>query len=270
MRLRQLATTQSVVFVAPPEVDRSLRDICGLPSDTTVNSSHVVRWLLEQTCRANESLLNLHLAQGVEFCRRKDAQLTFSRCTEDAVERMLYLNVIMQEERQDLEQLYGPVTDKAIKGSPDEVYNPILKRYMAILSEKRKAAVQHPKGQRIHSSALEEVEQEREVAYEVQEIRQPEKPIFYKALAFPRLHPVIDRFARTGILRGSNGYMHVFDSLRTTIIGKKFGIHGTGSRLYCSAEFSRSVDLVIGAKTGDNFLVSAHLTTRISACSSLL
>lgn len=269
MRLRQLATTQSVVFMAPPEVDRSLRDVCGLSSSTAVNSSHVVKWLLEQTCRANESLLNLHLAQGVEFCRRKDAQLTYSRCADDAGERMLYLNVIMQEERQDLEQLYGPVTDRAIKGSPDEVYNSVLKRYMAILAEKRKAASQRPKGQRIHSSALEEVEQEREVAYEVQEIRQPEKPIFYQALAFPRLHPAIDRFARTGILRGMNGYMHAFESLRTTIIGKKFQVHGTGSRLYCSAEFSRSVDLVIGAKTSDNFLVSRPLAARVYTCSSL-
>lgn len=257
MRLRQLATTQSVTFLAPPEVHVSLMDVCGLPTNTAVNTSHVVKWLLEQTCQTNEALQNLHLAQGNEFCRRKDAQLAYPRCTEDSLERNLYLNIIVQEEQQDLEQQYGPVTDRAIKGSPDEVSDLRLKRYMTILAQKRKAAGNYLTGQRIHSSALEEVEQEREVAYEVQEIRQPEKPIYYEALTFPRLHPVVEHFARTGILQGANGYLHAFDSLQKTAIGKKFEIHGTGSRLYCSAEFPRSVDLVIEAKTGDNFLVSA-------------
>lgn len=267
MRLRQLATTQSVAFIAPPEVHVSLVDVCGLAQYTLVNSTHVLKWLLEQTCRTNESLQNLHLAQGIEFCRRKDAQLTYPRATDDATERMLYLNVLMQEERQDLEQLYGPVTDRSIRGSPDEVYHPGLKRYMTFLAQKRKSTGKHPKGQRIHSSALEEVEQEREVAYEVQEIRQPEKPVVYEALTFSRLHPAVDRFARTGILQGPNGYMHVFESLQNTMIGKKFEIRGTGSRLYCSVEFSRSVDLVVGAKTADNFLVSC--TQLRAPCSSL-
>lgn len=268
MRLRQLAKMQSIVFMAPPEVHASLKEVCGFrpESNATIDSSHVVKWLLEQTCRTNEALQNLHLAQGNDFCRRKDAELTFSRCTEDAVDRMLYLNVIMQEEHQDLEQLYGPVTDRATKGSPDEVRNSTLKHYMAELVRKRKEASRDPKGAHVHSSALEEVEQEREVAYEVQEIRQPEKPLFYDALKFHRLHPTIERFARTGVLHGVNGYMHVFESLRTTVIGKKFDVHGTGSRLYCSVELSRSVDLVVGAKTADNFLVSLSKVARRPVC----
>lgn len=264
MRLRQLATTQSVNFMAPPEVDRNLRDVCGLPPNAAPESSDVVKWLLEQTCRTNESLQNLHLAQGNEFCRRKDAQLTHTRCTDNAEERKRYLRVIMQEERQDLEQLYGPVTDRAVEGSPDQVSDPVLKNYMTTLAQKREISGQHFKGHPIHSSALEEVEQEREVAYEVQEIRQPEKPIFYEALIFPGLHPNIEKFVRTGTLQGKDGYMHVFDSLQKTVIGEKYQIRGTGSRLYCSVEFSRSVNLVIGAKTGDDFLVSLFYAAFLS------
>lgn len=269
MRLRQLATTQSVIFMAPPEVDRNLRDVCGLRPKAAPDSSDVVKWLLEQTCQTNESLQNLHLAQGNEFCQRKNAQLTHPRCTVNAEERKRYLKVIMQEERQDLEQLYGPVTDRAVDRSPDEVSDPVLKGYMTTLAQKRETAGQHLKGHRIHSSALEEVEQEREVAYEVQEIRQPEKPIFYQALTFPGLHPTIEKFARTGTLQGKDGYMHVFDSLQKTIIGEKYQIHGTGSRLYCSVEFSRSVNLVIGAKTGDDFLVSVSWAAPMFVCVSM-
>lgn len=268
MRLRELAATQSIIFMAPPEVDRNLRDICGLSLNAVPDSSNVVKWLLEQTCRTNESLQNLHLAQGNDFCKRKDAQLTYSRCTDNAGERGRYLKVIMQEERQDLEQLYGPATDCAIEGSPEGVSDPGLKRYMAILTQKRNSAGRLLTAHRVHSSALEEVEQEREVAYEVQEIRQPEKPIFYQALTFPCLHHAIEQFARTGILQGADGYMHAFESLRKTVIGKKFNVQRTGSRLYCSVEFSRSVNLVIGAKTADNFLVSPPSITLMSGGSS--
>ncbi|PQE30562.1 p-loop containing nucleoside triphosphate hydrolase protein [Rutstroemia sp. NJR-2017a WRK4] len=66
MRLRQLGTTQSVCFFAPPEVHRSILDVCkktpgGLVGSSNINSYHVVNWLLEQTCRANEQLQNLYL-----------------------------------------------------------------------------------------------------------------------------------------------------------------------------------------------------------------
>jgi hypothetical protein len=59
MRLRQLATSQSVVFYAPPEVDRSIRKLCGMGQGDVLSSPHVIRWLLEQTCRGNEQLRSL-------------------------------------------------------------------------------------------------------------------------------------------------------------------------------------------------------------------
>jgi hypothetical protein len=42
--------------------------------DDEVNSSHVVRWLLEQTCRTNEQLQNLYVSQGIDFCNRMNAE----------------------------------------------------------------------------------------------------------------------------------------------------------------------------------------------------
>lgn len=76
MRLRALATSQSVVFMAPPEVDASLRDICKLPMSAKVHSGHVLKWALEQSAQASEQLVNLHIAQGTDFCRRIDAQVS--------------------------------------------------------------------------------------------------------------------------------------------------------------------------------------------------
>src|SRR5271155_1728048 len=116
MRLRQLGTTQSIVFFAPPEVHQSILDVCekrcGEVIDSShINSSHVVSWLLEQTCRANEHLQNLYLAQGTDFCRRTNAQWKNVKFLTEKGHREAYLKVIQHLERQTLEQLYGVMTD---------------------------------------------------------------------------------------------------------------------------------------------------------------
>ncbi|ROW07311.1 hypothetical protein VMCG_03763 [Cytospora schulzeri] len=252
MRLRQLATTQSVEFFAPPEVDQSIRDVCMLRSQTRINSAHVITWLLEQTCRANEQLTNLHLAQGVDYCRRMDGQWSNSKFLTDDVHRMKLLNVIQQSERQNLEQQYGPIMDASTRGSADEVSYSELKGFMSKLTTQRRAMVQKANGQGMHSSALEEVEQQREVEVEVEEVRHVQKHKRYGALKFPSLHPTIDTFVRTGRLVGNEGYVHAFDSLQNTTIGQKYDVGGTGSRFFVSQEFTRTV--VLRKEKADNFL----------------
>lgn len=264
MRLRELATTQGVTFFAPPEVDASVRDICQISLATPIQSCHVIQWLLEQTCRGNEQLQNLHIAQGVDFSRRQNAQWTYDKFLTDEGHRKRLLDAVQGQERQTLEQQYGPSTDFAMKGSVAEVSFPCLKSFMRDLAQQRKSIGKKLNGHGIHSSALEEVEQEREVEFQVEEVRQVAKPTRYKPLEFPGLHQAIRAFVFTGELQAEQGFMHAFDSLRNTAIGKKYEVHGTESRLYCSTEFSRTVVLNNKAKTADNFLVrpkSPHFST---------
>lgn len=256
MRLRQLATTQSVEFFAPPEVDQSIRDVCKLRRGASINSSHVVTWLLEQTCRANEQLTNLHLAQGVDYCRRMDGQWSNPKFLTDDLHRTKLLNVIQQSERQSLEQQYGPLTDASTRGSADEVSYAELKGFMSKLTTQRKAMVQKANGHGMHSSALEEIEQQREVEVEVEEVRHVQKHKHYGALKFNELHSAIEQFVRTGRLVGNQGYVHAFDSLQDTAIGQKYDLGGTGSLFFVSKEFTRSV--VLRKEKADNFLVSLH------------
>lgn len=70
MRLRQLGTTQSVVWFAPPEVHQSILDVRQKKSGDSINSYDVVHWLLEQTCVQIEQLQPLYISQGNDFCRR--------------------------------------------------------------------------------------------------------------------------------------------------------------------------------------------------------
>ena len=60
-------------------------------------------------------------------------------------------------------------------------------------------------GNAVHGSALQEVEQEREVAFEVEVVREVEKPVHYSPLSFPGLHQDIIDFVKTGTLAARSG-----------------------------------------------------------------
>lgn len=252
MRLRQLGSTQSLVFMAPPEVHRSILDVCKKRQGEIIDSSHVVYWLMEQTCRANEGLQNLYIAQGTDFCRRMNAQWENAKFLTDTGHRKAYLKVIQHPERQTLEQLYGGMATIQ-PGSLTNLSTVELKGFMMELSKQRKTA--KSEGNSIQIAALEEVEQEREVEFEVEEVRQMQKPTQYTALVFPGLHETILRFVDTGHLWGEGGYEHAFSALARTDIGQKHGVCCTKSRLFVSAEFMRTVDF--GKQNpNDNFFVS--------------
>lgn len=78
MRLRQLGTTQAIVFVAPPEVHQSILDLRRMPENGIVNSYDVICWLLEQTCNGIEQMQPLYYAQGADYCHRIQAALNNS------------------------------------------------------------------------------------------------------------------------------------------------------------------------------------------------
>jgi hypothetical protein len=103
---------------------------------------------------------------------------------------------------------------------------------------------------------LEEVEQEREVEFQVEEVREVQKAFYHKAHVFPGLHPAISGFVSTGRLCGDVGYERVFDAVSRTSIGSKYGVVGAGSHLFVSAEFMKTIETDKNDFI-DNFLVSS-------------
>jgi hypothetical protein len=256
MRLRELGTTQSLVFFAPPEVHQSIIDVCKQSNYSInpfqINSSHVVCWLLEQTCRANEQLLNLYLAQGTDYCLRTDAQWRFNKFSVEQQDRESFLKVVRQPERQSLADLYGEVKESQPASSAD-MASTKLKEFMEELAVQRRNM--SSSGDRVHSSMLEEVEQEREVEFQIEQVRQVQKPPTYKALTFPGLQSALRIFVDTGILSKGPWIEHAFDALARTTIGKKYDVQSSASRLYVSSEFMRTVKFV-KRQPPDNFFVS--------------
>ncbi|KAE8153499.1 hypothetical protein BDV25DRAFT_168741 [Aspergillus avenaceus] len=258
MRLRQLATTQSVIFIAPPEVHMSILDIRGKALGDRLDSSDVVEWLLVQTCNSNRELQSLYSAQGFDFCHRMEAAVTHDKLLESSINRDEYVRKIQQHESQTLEHLYGPKlidkqmisqsTDMTSLGPFHGSLNTILEALTRIQQESQLLT-------RIPNEALEEVEQEREVAYEIEEEREMQQPCRMKALKFLGLNESILRFVKTGILEGDDGYIKAAIFLESTELGQKHGIEGSGlvSQLYVSTEFTRTVRLKKGKKN-DSYL----------------
>ena len=254
MRLRQLATTQAVVFMAPPEVHQSILDLRKKRSGDSIDSSDVICWLLEQTCSGIEQMQPLYYSQGADFCRRTQAALDNTAFLTEVEQREAYLGILRQKEQQTLEQLYKP-GKKPRASTVKTQYNPYIGAFMKELNTRRKGF--QDTGVAVHGSALQEVEQEREVAFEVEAVQERQKPVHYSPLLFPGLHRDIIRFAETGRLAaGSAAYEHALVVLRRTNLGQKYGINSeySSSRLLVSTEFARTVSLPSGRPT-NSFLV---------------
>jgi len=258
MRFRELGSTQSVVFYAPPEVHQSILDVCGLQSTDSVDSSHVVAWLLEQTCRVNEQLHGLYLAQGHDFCHRTSSQLHYAKFLTDKSQRTAFVKTICQPERQTIWELYGAKTSRHADTSSIPLAGKLLE-YTHELSRQRQRLQQESGGslQKLaaYDSVLDEVEQEREEEFETEYMRQRQERPSYQALRFPGLHESLGRFVETGELTSGAGYQLALDVMATTALGKRYGIRATGSRLFVSAEYVRTVSTSLSYPEMDDFLV---------------
>ncbi|PFH62337.1 hypothetical protein XA68_14064 [Ophiocordyceps unilateralis] len=240
MRLRQLATTQSILFCAPPEVYRSVVDLRRKWHEATIDSLDVVHWLLEQTCLGNDQLQGLFHAQGVDFCRRTSAALRNPKYLTDPQQRTALLKVLQSRERILLKDLYGKTDSHRHETSPDMFHESLRSMATELQALELDAS---GRDLTMRTSLMEEVEQEREVEFQVEQVREVQKPNHYKGLIFPGLHPTILSFAHTGVLANEDGVLKATVHMARTTPGIKFRLSAPQSRLLVSKEFTRTVGL---------------------------
>ncbi|EMR63910.1 hypothetical protein UCREL1_9131 [Eutypa lata UCREL1] len=182
------------------------------------------------------------------------AAIDYPEFLEDDDQRTSYIAAIRQTERHSLQQLYAPQTKAKTKTKSVVRSNPKIAKFARSLESRRKDF--QDTGQAVHASALQEVEQERELEYEVEAVRQVKKPMPYAPHTFPGLHRDIEIFAKTGRMpAGSNCFVHIFKALARTSLGRKYKVNQetSSSQLFVSSEFERTVKLVIES-TNDNFM----------------
>jgi hypothetical protein len=244
MRLRQLATTQSVSFVAPPEVYTSVLSLRSAHSRNvaapqTLESTDVVHWLLEQSCEASDNMMSLHIAQGFDFCRRTDARLEFRKSSQKKKQMNALLQKTQQPEGQTLEQLYGP-KQQTSSTNLKPFNSKSIQGFVKDLYELEADLVKHQR--RAYSSAFDEVEQQREVEFEVHQLREKQNPTRFTALEFPGLDNALVQFCeKPEVELASLHLIKALDWIGNTHLGLKYGIKGICSKLFVSKEFSRTV-----------------------------
>lgn len=241
MRLRQLAISQSVIFFAPPEVHQGILNSRKRSLEDPVDSHDVITWLLEQTCCSIEQLQPLYVSQGLEYCRRRLAAQKYADCDYHVDNSKAYLKVLEQVERYSLEELYAP--DRRIKApSIDSTGNAEITKYVNRLNVLKEEI--RNTGDTVQALAHQEVEQEREVAIEVETVRELKKPRHAQPCSQPLLHRDVRSYAETGrFAAGSHEYIQAFVVLRQTAVGRRLGISdcATRSGLYVTQDFSKTV-----------------------------
>ncbi|KAF5598639.1 hypothetical protein FPCIR_2936 [Fusarium pseudocircinatum] len=245
MRLRQLATTKSIAFVVPPEVHTSVLSLRSahsprVASSQPLESSDIVHWLLEQSCEASDNMMSLHIAQGFDFCRRTNALLEFRRSSQNKKKRDKLLQETQQPEGQTLEQLYGP-REKLSSTGLRSINSTHLQSFMKELHGLEADLVKSQR--RACSSAFDEVEQEREVEFEVHQLREKQNPTHLTALTFSGLDKALVEFCdESEVEMASLHFIPVLELIGDTYIGLKYGVKGSSSNLFVSKEFSRTVE----------------------------
>ena len=253
MRLRLLATQQAVVFFAPPEVHQSILNVRGKNFNKPIDSHDVISWLLEQSCRTIEQIQPLYISQGLDFCQRTSAAIVNKNVTTDAMHRNRYLKVLEQPEHYTLEHLYAP--RKKIKTLPVATNDvPLLSTYVDKLSYMRENL--RETSETVQALTHQEVEQEREVAIEVETVREVKKPPGATALRHLPLREDLIQFVKRGKIMGnSSAYEQAFLAMRRTGVGIRNGINASAlvSNIFVTSDFMGTIQTV-QAQPRDEYL----------------
>lgn len=241
MRMRNLDHGQSIVCFAPPEVHNSILSLFQNPP-SQIDISHVIRWTLDQTCCHIERERALWVSRGLNHTKRQLAhdRLLLNAGSEDATkfvhsdEVEEFLDSVKDRETMTLEEMYLDSEDKTTDlpfGFTDD--NDDLNAQV-LISEWRKLnnATQQ-------ASKLQE-EQEREVAHEIEQERQIQRPPTIE----PRkhsVHRIVREFVRDGQLpTNKDGLKPVFECLHHTT-AKKLYIPLFETSLFATDDFIHAV-----------------------------
>ncbi|TGJ86351.1 hypothetical protein E0Z10_g2449 [Xylaria hypoxylon] len=233
MRMRLLGEGQSVIFCVPHEISSKIQRL--LPNvqsedEPTISVTDILAWAITETWNDAKRNIMLWAAQG----RRHEKHKHFwAQChaagnflTKELAEKFL------EDEAKSLEDRYRPLLDQDNENQSDDAIARRCRQFNNL---------------ELMSAVLQE-EQERELAPEIEQERQDERP----PLAQPArhgLHPDVSEFIRTGRLdMGSRGYMNAFTSLQGTSAASIFRVTQFRPGLLVSTDFARTVSVM--ASTG--------------------
>ena len=198
--MRKLGHGHSVMFFAPPEVDRNIRAVAAkTDQNTQVTTVDILCWAIHETWADIQQRAPYWAQQGMSHKSRYDAWSRF--CNNDLTPRQLS-DAWIQPELKSLADLYAPCESKNAQ-SDLSALDPLIRQRckdLGVLS--------------LPSAQMEE-EQEREVNREQEREREVELPPKAEP-AGHFLHPDVVSFVKTGVippLHSGSAFRPVFTML---------------------------------------------------------
>ena len=197
MRLRKLGHGQSLMFVAPPEVHQSIKEVTG--KEDNIDGYDVVAWSLEQSCLSIERSRPLQILQGLSYRQRQRKMAHFNHIypdlghvTKEKDPNKSIISFFKEIEEQRLTDLYTPTAlrnthisngSDLFQEDDDPVVQELFRMWRDIDSSITDGASMHE-------------EHEREVAHEVERETQVQRPLHVEPRD-PRVDSSLKNFIQT-------------------------------------------------------------------------
>ena len=248
LRVRKLNHTQSVIFIAPPEVDNSIREVLNLPPDHSIDSATVVKWTMYQSCLAVKRQRSQWVLRGMAQSQRRLAFNAHVNDNGEVQHNAAYLEKVRERESQPLSVIYGPLKRKS-KGPPytfarADRNDKIVDRLIQIWSNADSQTVEE---------CGQDEEQEREVLHEVERVHELYRPVTARP-SQPKICQELSHWIRNG--PGAScpqGVKPPFDILHQTTLSKKAAALVWSSNIFVTEDYLQTV-VMKQSNNGDDFI----------------
>lgn len=232
--MRKLGHGQSVVFISPEEVSSKIRERTCKTSDNAIEVADVLLWSIGETWEDLKRSMPLWAIQGARFERNRDLLCGTATPTQQ-------LRDFLEDEAQSLKVRYRPCFQRdwdahLLGTSQSDNYN------IALIVKR----CQEFNASKLHAATLSE-EQERELAPEIEEERQIERPPRLDP-ASHRVHPALQKLVRTGKLTtNAEAFVPAFRALASTSAAELFDITQLPTNLLVTSDYLRTVERPTGS-----------------------
>ncbi|KAM3543277.1 hypothetical protein ARSEF1564_003807 [Beauveria bassiana] len=252
MRMRKLGHGQSVVFCVSREMQSRIHMATSKPSDSDVGVDDVLMWAITETHADLRRLMPLWAIQGTRFFHQK---MTWdSATTEDGITlTKQQAEALLEEEAQTIEKRYRPASQTA---ENDATLSSFANMTLAEGEDSPLRSIQNRCDEfgitHFRSAALQE-EQEKELAPEIEQERQIERPPAMSP-AKHELHQDVIGIVTTGRIKLKSAALRpAFLALDTTTVADWIDLSGFPDDLLVTVDYARTVQLRASGASADSY-----------------
>ncbi|CAJ2514316.1 Uu.00g024350.m01.CDS01 [Anthostomella pinea] len=266
MRLRKLGKGQSITFIVPAEIQMRIREVCNIMDGASLAVSDVLCWSITETWAESRKSIPLWAMQGLRH-QRQEAIWTTQVETRDVDDISGHdLASYFEDEAMSLEARYCPKGGNASQVLQEHFNNPLLAgRHDQIDAIKDKCE----RFQLAHfDSASFQEEQERELAPEIEQERQVEKPPGVQPEKHS-LHPNVLSLVESGGVPRKEGFLAAFRTFERSSMAHSIRLDHFGRQLLILSLESLSILVVLSPYEANELLPriekSSHVRLRVYA-----